>query len=327
MPDFITVDEINGQVTNSESNIVSNLGSSESNIKQVINSSKQNIINNFEETYEVYSPNIGENFDTPFVIKVDSETRSTEFIDFGSFTADKSAYYIFMFYLNEYARIQILVNGSIISNNPSDALIQMNKGDVATIQFRSIYGGKGYQAQVSAAVFRIPYLDTATWNNGNTNGITFIPQKSGQVLLNVFPYSSYSTGNITVKGTNISLARNGSGSSYSYMYPYYSVIDVYKGIPITITKEVGNTSFILSYVTKTNKNIKNIKSIQRGNVSNGAGTTNLTIGTINPQKTICLLDGEKPGALSVWRLNENALEIHNSSNSINPISWQLIEFW
>lgn len=284
----------------------------------------------FEDKYEVYSSDIGKNFDTPSVIGVDKKTNSTELIDFGSFTANESAYYIFMFYWDNYTKqIQITINGKIVSDKVGHALIWMNQGEKAIIQFCSFYAGASYEANVSAAVFKIPYIDASTWNNSNVNGssITFIPQKSGQVLLNVFPYGGHSTGNITVKGTNISLARNGSESSYSYMYPYHSVIDVYKGVPVTITKEVGNTSFILSYATKTNKNIRNIKSIQRGNVSNGAEKTTLTIGVINPQKTICLLDGEKPGALSVWRLDENALEIHNSSDSIAPISWQLIEFW
>lgn len=45
MPDFITVDEINGQVTNSESNIVNNLSSIQGNLN-TINSSLKAVNNN-----------------------------------------------------------------------------------------------------------------------------------------------------------------------------------------------------------------------------------------------------------------------------------------
>ena len=45
MPDFITIDEINGQVTNSESNIVNNLSLIQKNLN-TINSSLKNVNNN-----------------------------------------------------------------------------------------------------------------------------------------------------------------------------------------------------------------------------------------------------------------------------------------
>ena len=45
MPDFIAVDEINGQVTNSESNIVNNLSSIQGNLN-TINSSLKTVNNN-----------------------------------------------------------------------------------------------------------------------------------------------------------------------------------------------------------------------------------------------------------------------------------------
>lgn len=283
----------------------------------------------FEDKYEVYQANAGGQLEDEIALLTSSITTSSdEFINAYEFTADKTAFYNFIFTLSgstSYLTIRILVNGNsqyvgAYNGNTGWRLTagtHINQGDKVAIQIQS---RNGYSAGLEyIRLYRIFNADITTWTNNYTPTITFYPKASGQMLLVAFPNGTGDIGTISMNNVDMTFTR------LNYSYAYYTFIQVYKGKPVTITGSTTTGSFVCAYYSKIYKNIKNVKSIQRGFINN-TGITSVKIGEINPNKTICLLDGEFPGLINVNRLEEDHLIINNRSNSA-PVSYQLVEFW
>lgn len=284
----------------------------------------------FEDKYEVYQANAaGQIADEKTLLSASVETTSNEFINVYEFIGDITAFYNFIFSLigtTSELVIRILVNGipqytGAYNSNTGFKLAagtHANQGDKVTIQIKSNYGSTVGLNQIYLC--QILDGDITTWNNDYNATKTFYPGASGQMLLVVFPDGvNASLGTTSVNGESVSLTRN------NYDHVYYTFIQVYKGKPVTISASSSVGGFICAYYSKTYKSVKNIKSIQRGFI-NSTGITSIKIGEINPNKTICMLDGASPGLINVNRLEENYLIINNRSDSA-PVSYQLVEFW
>lgn len=283
----------------------------------------------FEDKYEVYQANVGEQLEDETALLTSSITTSSSvFINACKFTADKTAFYNFIFTLSgstTHLTIRILVNGNSqyvgTHNNKTGWRLttgmHINQGDKVVIQ---IHSNDGYSASLEyIRLYRIFNADITTWTNKYSPTITFYPKASGRMLLVAFPNGTGEIDNISINNENMTFTR------LNYSYAYYTFIQVYKGKPVTITGSSSIGSFVCAYYSKICKSIKNVKSIQRGFIDS-TGITSVKIGEINPNKTICLLDGEFPGLINVNKLEEDRLIINNRSNSA-PVSYQLVEFW
>lgn len=155
----------------------------------------------------------------------------------------------------------------------------------------------------------------------------FIPDKSGHMMIICYDYESVST---TVKSNgNELLFENCNGVEYS-------IIQVYEGVPVTISATGYCCNYIRAFVEEEHDNGRKIvKSIQRGFVSGTPGdlkNCHIKIGAVNPLKTMVFLDSGMPSVLYVDRVEKNALVIGSHSTSTDStnsttIHYQIIEFW
>lgn len=116
----------------------------------------------------------------------------------------------------------------------------------------------------------------------------------------------------------------------------YSIIQVYEGVPVTISTTGEVCNYIRAFVEEEHDNGRKIvKSIQRGFVSGTPGdlkNCHIKIGAVNPLKTMVFLDSGMPSVLYVDRVEKNALVIGSHSTSTDStnsttIHYQIIEFW
>lgn len=156
---------------------------------------------------------------------------------------------------------------------------------------------------------------------------SFIPDKSGYMMIICYDYDSAST---TAKSNGNELLFKECNNVK------YSIIQVYEGVPVTISTTGEVCNYIRAFVEEEHDNGRKIvKSIQRGFVSGTPGdlkNCHIKIGAVNPLKTMVFLDSGMPSVLYVDRVEKNALVIGSHSTSTDStnsttIHYQIIEFW
>ncbi len=156
---------------------------------------------------------------------------------------------------------------------------------------------------------------------------SFIPDKSGHMMIICYDYN-YATTTVESSGNKL-LFKTSNGVSYS-------LIQVYAGIPVTISTKGEVCNYIRAFVEEEYDNGRQIvKSIQRGFVSGTPGylkDLRIKIGAVNPLKTMVFLDSGMPSVLYVGGVEKNALVIGSSSMSTDAtdsttIHYQIVEFW
>ena len=102
--------------------------------------------------------------------------------------------------------------------------------------------------------------------------------------------------------------------------------NISKSLDVLITEKCNEllTKLNSVYNTVTVKgNIPSVKSVQRGVIGNSSEDFNITISSVNADKSIVLLDGPYPAYLV--GITSTSITIRNFSNTNS--SWQVIEFY
>lgn len=208
--------------------------------------------------------------------------------------------------------------------------LNLKKGQ--NIKFQLKTGNTRYSASMSYVYYnKIQHVMVSKSLNGGKNVTitceTFIPEKTGQMLIICYDYGSVS-GTVKYNNNNLNFKSCNNIS--------YSLIQVYAGVPVTITATGYCCNYIRAFVEEEfNNGRKIVKSIQRGFVGGTPGDLkdySIKIGTVNPLKTMVFLDSGLPTVFYVGRIEKNALVIGSTSSSTDStdsttIHYQIIEFW
>ena len=281
----------------------------------------------------------------PKVILLSSEvsTTNTEYTTLREFTVDEDGFYFFLVpFSGNSSRntvyLRVLINENVAFESTYLKVVRLNlkKGDNVKFQLRST--NSGYSSSLSSITYtKIDnvFFDTSIRTNNDKYSVgieKFIPDRTGQMLL-IYSMDGYSDNGSYIKINGTSVTWN----NHDNMNVYYTVIQVYEGIPVNITT---NSETSISYVRvfveeEYNNGRKIVKSIQRGFVSGTPGdlkNRHIKIGAVNPLKTMVFLDSSIPSVLYVDRVEKNELVIGSRSTSTDStdsttIHYQIIEFW
>ena len=260
---------------------------------------------------------------------------NTEYVTAYEYNVIEDGFYIFempMRGIGTYRRV--LVNGNKAFEDRYNGAYSYNPRF-----FLNLKKGQNVKFQVKKGIISYIYYNkiqhvvvSKSLEGGEKVTITcesFIPDKSGYMMIICYGYD-YNSDSPTVKS-------NGSELLFKECNNVkYSIIQVYEGVPVTISTIGKVCNYIRAFVEEEYDNGRKIvKSIQRGRISGTPGYLNnlsVKIGAVNPLKTMVFLDSSIPSVLYIDRVEKNELVIGSSSTSTNDadsttIHYQIIEFW